>query len=395
MVIGKLLRVAAAAVVLAAAALIGWRVLAPAEVLAPAASAYPVAATLPPGVTGKTTLAPLIVDGRLRVYAGERLVKADGPVESKTMSTARWSYRRWPERLTGIVAVAATVVTRWSDGDVVALDGRTGKLAWRAGGPGAEPFAGRTGSAAVWAPPGLHPAGTSVLITDGRQLIARAAADGTQRWAVPLPPGCDDGFVTAGGRYVCGAGAWDVLSGAVVRGWPTGPFTAVGCDVARSGCAGLRDGSGQGWLTGGRRPERAPALDSPDATAAADLVLTASGGAVAAPGVTASGGAVVAFRAGREVWRWSGAAQVLGVRGGRAVLLAADRRLIVLDAETGALRAEFPLYVPTERVEAWKPGRWQLTDSYLAVERLQPSAGTDPDEANHFYPIDPVVIASL
>jgi len=406
-VIGKLLRIVAAAVVLAAAGLIGWRVLAPAEVLEPAAGAYPVAAMLPPGVTGKTTLAPLIVDGRIRVYAGERLVKADGPVEAKTMSTARWSYRRWPERLTGIVAVAATVVTRWSDGEVVALDGRTGKIAWRAGGPGAEPFAGRTGSAAVWAPPGLHTAGTSVLIADGRQLIARAAADGTQRWAVPLPPGCDDGFVTAGGRYVCGAGAWDVLSGGVVRGWPSGPFTAVGCDVARSGCAGLRDGSGQGWLTGGRRPERAPALDSPDATAGADLVLTASGGAVVAPGVTASGGAavapgvtasggaVVAFRAGREVWRWSGVAQVLGVRGGRAVLLAADRRLIVLDAETGALRTEFPLYAPKERVEAWKPDRWQLTDSYLAVERLLPSAGTDPDEANHFYTIDPVVIAAL
>ncbi|WP_125805985.1 PQQ-binding-like beta-propeller repeat protein [Actinoplanes sp. ATCC 53533] len=446
--IGKLLRIVAAAVVLAAAALIGWRVLAPAEVFEssvrsgagrsdgePATGAYPVAVTLPPGVTGKTTLAPLIVDGRIRVYAGERLVKADGPVEAKTMSTARWSYRRWPERLTGIVAVAATVVTRWSDGDVVALDGRTGELAWRAGGPAAEPFAGRTGSAAVWAPPGLHTAGTSVLITDGRQLIARAAADGTQRWAVPLPPGCGDGFVTTGGRYVCGAGAWDVLSGTVVRGWPTGPFTAVGCDVARSGCAGLRDGSGQGWLTGARRPERAPALDAPDATAAADLVLTVSGGGAVVPGVTASGGAVVpgvtasggavvpgvtasggavvpgviasggavtasggavvASRAGREVWRWSGAARVLGVRGGRAVLLAADRRLIVLDAATGVLRAEFPLYVPKERVEAWKPDRWQLTDGYLAVERLQPSAGTDPDEANHFYTTDPVVIAAL
>lgn len=382
-VIGKLLRVVAAVVVLAGAALIGWRVLAPAEVFEPAAGAYPVAAVVAPGVTGKTTLAPLIVDGRLRVYAGARLVKADGPVEAKTMYTARWSYRRWPERLTGIVAVAATVITRWSDGAVVALDARTGKLAWRAAGPRAEPFAGRTGSAAVWAPPDLHTAGTSVLITDGRRLIARAIADGAQRWAVDLPPGCADGFVTAGGRYVCGSGAWDVLSGGAVRGWPTGPFTAVGCDVARSGCAGLRDGSGQGWLTGGRLPERAPALDPPDATAAADLVLTASAGAV------------VATRAGRELWRRPGPAQVLGARAGRAVLLTPDRRLIVLDAATGTQRTEFPLYVPTERVEAWKPAGWQLTDGHLAMERLLPAAGTDPDEPNHFYTVDPVVIAAL
>jgi hypothetical protein len=233
----------------------------------------------------------------------------------------------------------------------------------------------------VWVPPGLHTAGTDVLITDGRQLLARAVADGTQRWAVTMPPGCGDGFVTAGGRYVCGTGAWDVRSGDPVGGWPAGPFTAVGCDVARSGCPALRDGSGQGWLTGGPRPERAPALDAPDATAAGDLVLTTSGGVV------------VAVRAGREVWRWAGAARVLGVRAGRAVLLAADLRLVVLDAATGAPRAEFPLYVSDERVEAWKPHRWQLTDSYLAVERLRPGAGTDPSEPNHFYTVDPVVLA--
>ena len=382
MVIG-LPRVVVAVVVLAAAVLTGWRVLAPAEVVKPAAGAYPVAAPLPPGVTGKTTMAPLIVAGSIRVYAGERLVKADGPVEEKTMDTARWSFRRWPQRLTGLVAVAATVVTRWSDGEIVALDGRTGEPVWRAGGPGAEPFIGRTGSAAVWAPPGLHTAGTSVLITDGRQLIARSGADGNQRWSVPLPPGCGDGFVTAGGRYVCGSGAWDVVSGGVVRGWPAGPFTAIGCDVARSGCAGLRDGTGQGWLTGGRRPERAPLLDAPEATAGDDLVLTGSGGAV------------VAYRAGREAWRRPGTAQVLGVRAGRAVLLTPDRQLVVLDAATGTQRAAFPLYVPKERVEAWRPDRWQLTDRYLAVERLLPEAGTDPDEPNHFYTMEPVVLAVL
>lgn len=377
--IGKLLRVGAAVAVLLAAALIGWRVLAPAEVLEPSTAAYPVAATVPPGVTGKLTMAPLIVAGRIRVYAGKRLVKADGPVEAKTIYTARWSFRRWPEQLTGIVAVETTVVTRWSDGELVALDARTGKVVWRAAGPGAASFTGRTGSAAVWAPPGLHTSGATVLVTDGRQLISHAVADGTRRWAATLPGGCGDGFATTGGRYVCGPGAWDVTSGSAVTGWPAGPFTAVGCDVARSGCAGLRDGSGRGWLTGGTRPERAPALDAPSATAADDLVLTTSGDAV------------VASRAGREVWRRAGAAQVLGVRAGRVALLTPDRQLVVLDVAGGTQRAAFPLYVPDERVEAWKTERWQLTEGYLAVERLMPEAGADPD----FYTTDPVVVAAF
>lgn len=381
--IGKLLRVVVAVAVLVAAALIGWRVLAPAEVLEPATGAAPVAAAVPPGVTGKVTMAPLIVAGSIRVYAGKRLVKADGPVQAKTIYTALWSFRRWPEQLTGVAAVAATVVTRWSDGEVVALDARTGKISWRADGPGAASFTGRTGSAAVWAPPGLHTSGASVLVTDGRQVIARVAADGTRMWAVTLPESCGDGFVTTGGQYACGSGAWDVRSGTAVTGWPAGPFTAVGCDVARSGCPGLRDGAGQGWLTGGTRPERAPALDAPAATAAGDLVLTASAGAV------------TASRAGREVWRWAGTAQVLGVRAGRVVLLTPDRHLVVLDLAAGTPRSAFPLYVPKERVEAWKTERWQLADGYLAVERLMPEAGDDPAEPNHFYTTDPVVIAAF
>jgi hypothetical protein len=379
----KLPRILAVLVVLLAAGLIGGRMLAPAELLRPAAQPYPVAVTRPAGVTGKTAMAPLIVAGMIRVYAGERLVKADAPVNAKTIYTPRWSYRRWPQRLTGIVASGTTVVTRWSDGDLVALDGRTGRIAWRATGPGAPGFAGRTGSAAVWAPPGLHSAGSSVLITDGRRLSARAFADGAERWSAGLPPGCTGGFTTAGGQYVCGTGARDTATGAEVPGWPAGPSTPIGCDVAESGCAGLRDAAGHGWLTGGRRPERAPALDDPRATAAGDLVLTASPGTL------------LASRAGRPVWRWAGTARVLGVRAGRVVLLAGKQWLIILDAATGTPRAAFRLFVRNERKGAWKAGGWQVTDTFVAIERLQPRAGADPDEVNHFYTADPVVIAAL
>jgi hypothetical protein len=366
-VTGKLLRIVAAVAVLVAAALIGWRVLAPAEVRTPATGAYPVAATVPPGVTGKLATAPLIVDGRIRVYAGTRLVKADGPVQSKSINTARWAFRRWPERLSGVVAVATTVVTRWSDGELVALDAGTGEVVWRAPGPPAEPFA--TGAAAVWAPQDFYTAGSNVLATGGRRLVAYAIEDGSRRWSLELPASCGNGFTTAGGQYVCGSGP--VPSAAT---WPAGPFTAVGCDVARSGCAGLRDGSGQGWLTGGARPVRAPALDAADATASQDLILGTAGEAV------------LATRAGREVWRWAGTAQVLGVRGGRAVLLTENRRLVVLDAVSGVERANFMLYFD-ERVEPWTGDLWQLTDGYVAIDRL--TAGDEP------YSMNPVVVAAF
>ena len=377
----KLLQTLAATLVLAAAGLIGWRVLAPAEVLEPATTPYPVAAVRSPGVIGKLTMAPLIVDDRIRVYAGKRLVKADGPVDTKMLATARWSFRRWPAQVSGVVAVGATVVTRWTDGEMVALDGRTGRVAWRADAPAGEPFEERTGVTAVWRPPGLHVAGDAVLVTDGRKLLALAAADGSTRWTVDLPRGCAQPFATAGGQFVCGEGAWDAASGRPVRGWPVGPSTALGCDVARSRCAGLRDAAGQGWLTGGRRVVRTPALDAPETTAGAGLVLSTAGGTV-----TASGAAE---------WSWPGEASVLGVRGDKVVLLALDRRLVILDARTGVQKASFRMYVKKERVESWRANLWQVTESHVAIERLEQDAGTDPAEPHHYYTMDPSIIAAI
>ncbi|MET0492830.1 MAG: PQQ-binding-like beta-propeller repeat protein [Actinoplanes sp.] len=370
---GKLLRALAAVVVLAAAGLIGWRVLGPAEVLRPASGALPVAAVSPAGVTGKTAQAPLIVAGQVRVYGSKRMVRADAPVAAKTIYTPSWSFRRWPEQLSGMVAAGTTVVTRWSDGELVALDARTGKISWRAPGPAVGGFTGkRVGAATAWAPLGLHPAGTNVLVSGGGKLTAHAVADGSVTWTTS---GCEGGFVTAGGRYACGAGAWDVATGAAVAGWPAGPSAPLGCDVARSGCAGLRDASGQGWLVGGPSAVRAPALDSPTATVAGELVLTSGAGAV-----TATSG-------GRELWQWAGEAQVLGARGGSVVLLGADDRLILLNAVTGAEENAFPLYVSDERVAEWKPGLWQVTDGFVAIERL------DPDDS--YYTTDTVIIAAL
>lgn len=346
---------------------VGWRVLAPASVLATASGALPVAVQRSPGVTGKTAGAPLIVDDQIRVFAAKRQVRADAPVDAKTSYTPRWSYRRWPEQLAGVVAAGATVVTRWSDGKLVALDARTGKIAWQSAGPPAGFYDGlRDGASTVWAPSGLATSGTEVLVSG-----VAFDASGAQRWSVP---GCPTGFTTAAGRYVCPGQVYDVATGQAVTGWPTGPLTPLGCGVASSACQAVQDAAGQKWLTTMPVPVRMPAGIT---TVAAGVPLRVTG-----PTVTAAG------------WQWTdpagGEVQVLGGSAGKIYLLTATRQLITVDAASGAVRATFPLAVGTESVK-WSPGRWQVTGSYVAVERLD---DPDPSSVHHYFTVETVVIAA-
>ena len=264
-----LVRSLLALVVLAAATAIGWRVLAPAEQLEPAATPYPMAVVRMPGVTGRTNVAPLIVEDRIRVYAAKNLVRADAPVDAKGVYTPYWSYRRWPEQLSGVVASGPTVITRWSDGRLVALDGHTGKIAWRADGPAAPPYAGhRTGAATVWNPPGLRLAAGIVVVAAADELAGYDVRTGARRWRAETPTGCTDGFTTVGGQYVCPTGTYDTASGRLTAPWPDAPVTPLGCAVARSLCAGVRNAAGRGWLTTGPTPVREPGLDPAGSTVA-------------------------------------------------------------------------------------------------------------------------------
>jgi outer membrane protein assembly factor BamB len=369
-------------VLLAAGVLVAWRVLAPAEVLATASDAYPAAAVRPPGVTGKTAGAPLIVEGRIRVFAAKRQVRADAPVDAKTSYTPRWSYRRWPSQLSGMVAVGPTVITRWSDGRLVALDGRTGRIVWRADGPMAGGYVGhRTGAETVWAPPGLHTSGTTVLVTDGERAAGYDATTGTRRWEAAAGTGrC----FTAAGSFACGASAFDATTGAVVSSWPAGPWTPLGCGVASSGCAGLRDAAGHGWLASGGRLRRAPALDPLSTVPSGSVVLNVSGGLVVAerPGD------------GGELWRWAGGpVQVLGSSASAVYLLTSGRELVTLDLESGAVRSAFALAVGSEAT-TWTPGRWQVADGYVAVERLTGDGSPDPEAPNHYFTVETVILAA-
>jgi hypothetical protein len=308
------------------------------------------------------------------VYAGKRQLRADAAVDAKTVYTARWSLRRWPEQLAGVVAAGPTVISRWSDGELVAIDGRTGEIAWRAEGPPAPGFAGQlTGAGTVWQPPGLHVAAGIVVVNGGQKLAGYDVSTGTRRWQTPVPAGCADGFTTAGGQYVCPAGGYDTGTGAAIPSWPAGPYTPVGCEAAASRCAGLRDGAGQGWLTDTRAPRRSAPLDRPGSTVAAGLIFYPSGGALEAADPSGSG-----------VRRYPDA-QVLGVSEGNVVLLTPGRHLLEVDPRAGATVADFPLAVGSEELD-WSPGGWQVVDGHVAIERLSTGG---------YFSTETVIVAAL
>ncbi|MEH0969741.1 PQQ-binding-like beta-propeller repeat protein [Micromonospora sp. CPCC 205546] len=415
--------VAALLVAVAVAATV-YRVLAPAEVSTPARVEYPAAASPTAGVIGRLPVAPLIVDGRLRVYAAHRQVYADRPVDGRYRTTPYWSYRRWPAALDGVVASGTTVVTRWSDGRLVALDARTGRVAWRADGPApaGERSVRRTGAATVWDPRGIFVARAS----DGRQVVLAVGAqwmravdlaDGRELWrshvTVTVPPGdgadaaagCRDALGTTGsGQLIvvdsCAGPAVvefrDAVTGAVgVRWRPPGAgaelvATPVGCGTGRTGCTGLRtaapgDDAGRGWLLGPGEPVAAPALDGPDA----ELVY---GTAVAVvDGVPVGRSA----RTGAQLWRRSDLSRVrlLAVQPDRVHLLTETNDLLTLDPATGAQRSYFALNVGSDGI-GWAPGAAYAADGFVAVERLRKPVDPTGDDRRYYLTSEPLILAA-
>jgi hypothetical protein len=401
---GRWLAGAALAVAVAAAtAFTADRVFGATEVVTDAIGGYPAAAAVArPGVIGTLAAAPLIVDGRLRVYATKRQIRADEPVDARTQRTPFWSYRRWPAQVAGVVAVGTTVVGRWSDGMLVAIDARTGRVAWRVAGPSpetAEYTGRRTGASTVYTPDGLYTAGQTVIARGAVRAIAVRAGDGRVLWRRTTPGReCRAGeFTTTGGRYVlvagCGAGkaiiTYDATSGRPVALWPRPAevlgAAPLGCRLGRSECAGVRitdDGGTLGWLLHDQRPVAAPALVPRDAR------LT--GGLAVAP----AGGGVVARRAdtGRPAWTWQGTAAVIAARAGRVHLLTEEYWLVTLDAATGVELSRFLFTYGRERT-GWTPGLAYAEGSFLLVERLAADAEPLDDDDGYYFVAQPVLLA--
>ncbi|WP_433792454.1 PQQ-binding-like beta-propeller repeat protein [Actinoplanes sp. CA-252034] len=450
-----LLRIMAAALLLAVSGLIGWRVLAPAELSASAMTPNPpTPSTKLLGVTSRLNVAPLVVDETVRVYAAKHQVRADGPVTARAVYTARWSFRRWPEQLSAVVASGTTVITRWSDGKLVAIDARTGEVRWRADGPQSSGFAAhRTGAEAVWDPPGLRLAAGTLLITEGQTLSGYAASTGQSIWTATVPAGCANGFTTSGDAYLCATGVYDATTGTALAGWPAGPYQPVGCGT--SDCDAFRDGAGQGWLATTAVPRRAPALDDPLATIVAGIVITPahpdaslSASPVVTPGPGSSVGSAspspssstpaevsspapagvaparvspsvsagglpsaaagtspssfFAGVAGRTVdgaplWTTPGPLRVLGGESETVLLLTPENMLRGVDVRTGNLKYSMPLrFAPdTEDTLDWKLGLYHVTDGFLGIERLNRDASDDPDSPNYYLTMDAVLLIAL
>ncbi len=407
----RLVLVAAVLLVTVAVAATVYRVLAPAEVSTPATATYPAAPDPTPKVVARLPVAPLVVDGRLRVYAAQRQVYADRPVDHRHRTTPYWSYRRWPAELDGVVASGTTVVTRWSDGLLVALDARTGRVTWRSEGPAPqrERVARRTGAATVWNPDGLlvtPAAGRSVVVAAGGDSLAGFdLADGRRLWRAGADEGCHDPVgATPTGRVVsvdsCGGTVAvefrDATTGTVATRWrPPGTgedlvVTPLGCGAGRSGCTGLRTGgpgddAGRGWLLGDGEPVAAPVLDQPDAVLA---------GAVAV-GIVDGVPVGREARTGTERWRRDDlpGARVLAVERDRVHLVTDANDLVTLDPAGGVQRSRFTLTAGSDGT-SWAPGAAYAVDGYVAVERLRVPVDPEADDQRYFFTSEPVLLAA-
>ncbi|MEU4679741.1 PQQ-binding-like beta-propeller repeat protein [Micromonospora sp. NPDC023737] len=408
----RVVQAVATLLVAAAVTVTVYRVLAPAEVSTVAHAAYPAPAQPPVGVIGRLPVAPLIVDGRLRVYAGHRQVYADTPVDGRHRTTPFWSYRRWPAELIGVVASGTTVVSRWSDGRLVALDARDGRVTWRADGPVPQqrPSVRRTGSAIVWDPEGLYLTRTA----DGRDVLVATGdgeargvdlAGGRELWRSEVGTRCrSDVGTTPTGQLVsvdgCAGEAAvefrDATSGEVTSRWrPFGAggelvVTPVGCRTARSGCSALRtagpgDAAGRAWLIGAGAPVAAPALDGRDTQLAGELAVGTVDGVLVGRSA----------RNGAELWRRPdlGQGQVIAVQPGRVHVLTDARELITLDPATGAERSRFTLTVGQDGT-GYALGAVYAADGYVVVERLREPVDPDADDQAYFLTSEPLVLAA-
>ncbi|GIF77886.1 outer membrane protein assembly factor BamB family protein [Asanoa siamensis] len=409
----RVVAVLAGLVLVAGAALVVYRVFAPGEVLAEPTSSYPAAPTArPPAVLGTLPAAPLIVDGRLRVIADKRQVRADGPVDSRYLNTPYWSFRRWPAELIGVVAAGGTVVTRWSDGEIVGLDPRTGRDVWRTKGqkPMIPAYAGRrTGAQTVYAPTGLFVSGDTVVVAGATGTRAYDAATGAESWQTPAaacPAGSPDptGFSTADGRVAvlraCDTAVrlFDVESGGA-GGTIDVPAKAVleplDCAGPRTACAGVRVDAGAqrgAWLLAGG--ETRPAGRADDAGGSSARLAQPGAFLVGGLAVAVDGTAVTATDDSGQRWQrdLGPGATILAAAQGRVHLLTADRDLVTLDATTGAEISRFRYTYFAEKTD-WVPGYSYASGGYLLTERLDEVAAQD--DADYYFDPQPVILAKI
>jgi outer membrane protein assembly factor BamB len=426
--------VAAAVLVVAVIAGVAYRVFAPAQVVTPARTSYPTPASARTGVLGALPAAPLIVGDRLRVYATTRQVLADGPVDATTRRTPYWSYRRWPAEVSGLVAAGNMVVTQWSDGQLIALDARTGKITWQTDGPLPEQgyLGRRTGASTIYAAGGVHTATTAdgqpvVVVTGRSELRTVDLATGQQLWSATIGASCRTGALTTTANQLVTVDTCaspqvvefrDVATGALTTRWrppgagPTLALTPVGCATGNSACRAIRTTTTgplgpappgaangaitQGWLVDGvgrpasqsggtpaGGPVAAPALNDPQSVLLGDVAVTTQGRQLVARSV----------HTGAQVWQRTDPApvQILAVEPGKVHLLTDELDLLTLNSATGRELSRFSLTYG--QVTKWAPGYAYAANGFVAVERLTVPVDPHASDAQYYAAPDPVILA--
>ncbi|MFI5905923.1 PQQ-binding-like beta-propeller repeat protein [Dactylosporangium sp. NPDC051541] len=429
-------------VVIAAMGITAYRTLKPAETVSRADKPVPSAEPIKAIQYSELAEAPLIVEGRLRVYAEQWRVFADTPVTAQRMMTPHWSYRRWPAEVVSIVEVEkpasgvgmSVVVTKWSDGDIVALDAEKGDIVWQAKidpAPGESYQGRRTGSKTMWSPEDLF---VSASVVDKQPIVIATGKDvaegidpvnGTVKWtkSFTAEPGCRTTDWTGPDTYytknTCTKPAtleiWDAATGVAVGTWRP-PGASIGtdavsnwfiepssCDLGRSGCvmfkaAATGEGvvtytdavSGLGTITASYWSLAPDRTVKPEPVADKDTVIAV--GDVVAQQVT--GGYIWAYSrsSGQRLWMSEVNGRLIGGDPRNFYLVNNEYQLLVLNRETGAVTSSTELRIrPADR---FVYSMYYLHAGYLVIERLQTTKDSEIDD-KYYFSQDTVVLVGI
>lgn len=392
-------------VLLVASGAVAYRVFAPQEILTSPTVPYPeVQVITDERPFSELRAAPLVVDGRIRVYAEKYRVWSDSPVGIRYETTPYWSFRRWPAQVVGIALATTTsgtlVVTQWSDGELVAIDARRGVIAWRDTAPIAESrgYDGRrTGASVVYAPQSLITAAAAdrsvVVVTAPRQLIGFDAKTGARLWQRDLVKECEPAAWTGAGLVAvpdCDGPTvtfYDVASGVDRGNWsspnPENAPTPGLCEHPRTECRVVTVGY-KTWLLGvDANLTSVPDLER-GAQLAGERVIYQTGIGVAARRLTDRD----------PLWSWQGRGQLISADSAGVYLLTEDRTVLALSPATGHLAAVGCAAAPNED---WKLGHIYPagTGTYLALERINKGAAASADDQAYYFGPRPVALVEL
>jgi len=406
-------RIGAAAVgvvvALAALTVVLYRVFAPHETLTRPTVAYPEQELITDERPfSELRAAPLVVEGRLRVYAEKWRVWSDAPVGGRYEATPYWAYRRWPAQVVGVVTATTpggpVVVSRWSDGEIVALDARRGEVAWRMLGPDPERrYEGRrTGATTVYEPETLltasNGAGAVIIVTGPTTVHGFNAATGAKLWDRALPAGCRPAAWTGStvlalpdcdGSSVAFVGAasgrdlgWWTPPVAGARAATAAPAPAL-CAIGRSDCQFVTVNEEAWRLADDGTLTSVPALER-GARLAGDRIVYPTADGIAARRLTES----------TPLWSWRGKGTLVAADAAGAYLLTDDLIVLGLSPVTGRLSVVgCATSIPDEH---WRLGHVYPTGGgYLALERLSKNGSPADGDQQYFYGPRPMALVEL